>query len=49
MRIADSIRLGIDAEKDHEEMKDSIPELTEQQIEWLGSWLEGEGYKKESQ
>lgn len=44
--ISMSLRLGLEVESDDPTMVDAIPELTQKQIEWIGSWLAGEGFTR---
>lgn len=44
-RIANSIRLGIQVEEDWDGPSIKPGTLTEEQIDWLGSWLAGDGIK----
>jgi hypothetical protein len=45
-QIAASIRLGIMAEQDWDGPSIKPGALTEEQVDWLGSWLAGEGYTR---
>ncbi len=45
-RLEASIRLGIAAEEDWPGPSVKPGDLTEEQIDWLASWLAGEGFVK---
>jgi hypothetical protein len=44
--IKSAIILGLDVEADDPAMRDFLPPLTPDQIDWLASWLVSEGIGK---
>lgn len=48
-RLTASIASGVAAESDDPGMRDRLPDLTSAQLEWLASWLTGEGFTAQKQ